>query len=354
MTSSPLAHPVGWDNFKENSLTRALFVWENENPAHQTLNKYNSPVKKILAALMMVIAMVHMACCGFAKEASRASTRLALQVNQSERTYSMYVPPSLVGEGKRPVVIAFHGGGMNSESMERLGGLNETADKHRFVVVYPDGSGRLKKVRTWNSGPHKSYAQEKGIDDVAFISALIDKLVQEDKIDPRRVFLTGVSNGGMMAYRLAAEIPEKIAAVASVAGTLNIEPGLLKHPMPVMHIHGTKDEFVPYQGGRGKKTSKGNSWASVDATIEAWKKANNIQTNPLRTLLPLKVEDGTLIEKYTYGVSGDSERLVLYKIIGGGHAWPGHVYKPRVLGVTSMNMDANEVIWEFFNRHPKL
>jgi polyhydroxybutyrate depolymerase len=276
-----------------------------------------------------------------------------LKVNGLSRTFHVFVPDKLDRTRQFPLVIALHGGATNGEIMERFSGLSETAAKHSFIVAYPNGTGRLRAVRTWNSGRCCGYAQKHNINDVAFIEHLIKFMIEQYHIDPSRVFVTGMSNGGMMAYRVAAEIPERVAAVAAIAGTLDVDASSIRAPVPVVHFHGTDDQYCPYEGGRGARSLVRVGHNSVKHTIDAWVRANHADPEPIVEEIPDRSDDGTRVVKYTYKTKQDPQNVVLYKIIGGGHSWPGRKLRERLLGTATMEISANEIMWQFFSAHPK-
>jgi polyhydroxybutyrate depolymerase len=183
---------------------------------------------------------------------------------------------------------------------------------------------------------------------VALIQSVIQDLEKRYKIDRTRVYLTGISNGAMMAYRAAAESPQLIAAVGAVAGSLEIPVTGIKGPVPILHFHGTEDEHLPFTGGRGSKTAPGNFHNSVEKTIHAWVKINQAEPSPQVEELPDRAHDGTQVIRYTYAARKDGDEVILYKIIGGGHTWPGRPFREKLLGKATMNIDANEIMWEFF------
>lgn len=191
-----------------------------------------------------------------------------------EREVWVHVPAGLAAGPLRPLVIAFHGGGSHARAMADRTGLRRAADAHGFVVAFPEGSGRLARVRTWNAGECCGYAVEQGVDDVGFALAAIDALVARHAVDPRRVYLTGMSNGAMLAYRVALERPERIAAIAPVAGAMAPDPALVRVPVPVLHIYGTDDRHAPFEGGVGSASIEGGVRRSVPGTLAAWARAH--------------------------------------------------------------------------------
>jgi polyhydroxybutyrate depolymerase len=227
-------------------------------------------------------------------------------------------------------------------------GFNPLADEHYFLAVYPDGTGRLEdKVLTWNGGACCGYAQANNIDDVAFVRVLLQDLRQFTSMDEARLYATGISNGGIMSYRLACEAADLFAAVAPVSGTLNYAACSPSEPVPVLHIHGTADEHLPYDGGKGDESLTTTDFASVADTIAFWVQADGCA--------PIASESraGSVIHSiYTDCAPGTG--VELYTIVGGLHAWPGSDGPGWPGGdEPSPDLEASEVIWEFFRAHPK-
>ncbi|GAG34507.1 unnamed protein product, partial [marine sediment metagenome] len=164
-------------------------------------------------------------------------------------------------------------------------------------------------------------------------------------------FATGMSNGAIMAYRLASELSDRIAAIAPVGGPMGTETCNPKRPVSVMHFHGTDDESAPFDGGKGRGPS-GTDFYSVDHSIQAWIKANGCKREPVVTKLPDKAIDGTAITRKTYGSGKDEAEVVLIEVEGGGHTWPGQQPRVRFLGKSTKNISANDLMWEFFQKHP--
>jgi len=275
-----------------------------------------------------------------------------LTVDDREREYLVYVPEveEAPADGL-PVVLAFHGGGSHARQMVEFTGLNQTADKHGFAVVYPNGAGRLPRVRSFNGGNCCGYAQRRDIDDVKFTQAVIDDVQQVVDVDATRIYATGMSNGAIMAYRVADEMAASIAAIAPVAGPIGTETCSPSRPVPVCHFHGTEDEFAAYAGGPGKRSLSRTDFYSVEHTLAQWVKANGCRPKARITRLENKVDDGTSVTKYEYLNEAGEALVVHYQIHGGGHTWPGQKPKLRFLGKSTGNLDANEAMWAFFQRH---
>ena len=281
---------------------------------------------------------------------ARRHTR-SLTAGGLTRTYVVHVPPGLDPQKPAPVVLALHGATMTGPLMAWFSGLNAKADEARFIVVYPNGTGRRSSY-FWNAGNCCGPAVRSNVDDVAFIRAVLDDLAKTYRIDPKRVFATGMSNGAMMAYRLASELSDRIAAVAPVAGTMATEECRPTRPVPVLHVHGTEDEYVPFAGGRGAKSLSGVCHHSVGHSIRAWVRANGCGGEPVVEELPDRTVDGTKVTRTTYGGGTGGAEVVRVAVAGGGHTWPGRPGS-AALGRSTHNVSANDLIWEFFEKHPK-
>ena len=271
-----------------------------------------------------------------------------------ERTYLIHIPPSWDEIESMPLVIALHGGGGTGKRMVSLtqGGLNTLADKEGFIVAYPDG---IKK--RWNDGRDERFSQA---DDVAFISALIEHFVQAMNIDRARIYATGVSNGAHMSMRLVRELSDKIVAVALVAYSMQKryeQVPVSTKPVSFLIMTGTSDPFTPWQGGNtpdpaGRRMLE--EVLSVPQTVGVLVSHNQCSSTPTIVYEPDKdSQDGTRVRKEVYENGKDGTEVILYAIEGGGHTWPGgYQYLPeRIIGRTSKDIDANEVIWGFFKKH---
>lgn len=246
------------------------------------------------------------------------SEEKTIDVDGVKRTYLLHAPKS---EKLLPLVVVLHGAGSNGRQTEVLTGFNDLADKHGFAVAYPDGLHR-----TWKFV---------GDSDVKFLDALIDAEAK----DPKRVYMTGISNGAFMTNYYACERPEKVAAIAPIAGTggKRFAPG---KPVPVLYVHGTDDSIMRY-------APKALALGAEDL-VRLWAKTNGCEEKPKVEALPDKKDDGTTVELWVY--AGDVE-VRFYKVTGGGHTWPGsRVEIDRLLGKTSQDFAASEAIWEFFAR----
>lgn len=271
------------------------------------------------------------------------------------RTYQIHIPPLHNKRAHLPLVIVLHGGGGTGQNMKRVltrGGFDALADEEGFVVVYPDGV-----ERHWNDGRRldRYRAHREDVDDVGFISKLIDHHVATLRIDPRRVYVTGISNGGLMSYRLACQLTEKIAAIAAVTASLSEKLSATCTPsanVSVLIINGTEDPLVPWDGGdiHFRRRTFGKVLSTRD-TLKFWVERNGCSpSTPSVKAWDGNQEDGTRVRRDVYRECEDDVEVALYTIEGGGHTWPGgYQYLPDwVIGKTSLEINANETIWRFF------
>jgi polyhydroxybutyrate depolymerase len=273
-----------------------------------------------------------------------------LKVDGRERSYVIHVPKKYDPKRPTPVVLILHGAGTNAAIMERFCGMNEKSDEAGFLAVYPNGTG-VGIFLTFNSGGLSPRIADRWPDDVKFVDKLLDDLQSVANVDKKRIYATGLSNGGMMCYRLAAELSNRIAAIAPVSGTLCLDKPMPKRCVPVLHFHGTKDHIVPYKGP-GKTAKKVLAFKSVDDTIAVWRKLDKCMAQPVEKKLGNRIDDGTEIVQTTYRPKQGGAEVILVTIKGAGHTWPGRPPRVSFIGKSTKRISANDMIWEFFQRHP--
>ena len=298
-----------------------------------------------MSTFLLIVASVVMQ----AIELSPGDHDCTVTVGTRERKYLMHVPKN-AKPAKWPVLLLFHGGGSNPTQMAEFSGMSACADKHGFIVVYPAGTGIIESALTFNAGNCCGRALRENVDEIAFVTAILDDLPQRAPIDARRVYATGMSNGAMMTYLVADKLSERIAAIAPVGGPMGTETCAPQRPVPVLHFHGCDDEFAPFKGGVGRRSISKTNFFSVTHSIDAWVKANGCQTPAKVEELKTVVEDGTRVTTHTYAGGKQGSEVVLYEIHGAGHTWPGHESRFKALGKSTKNLDANEVMWAFFQR----
>lgn len=262
-----------------------------------------------------------------------------VEIDGRFRTYQMYVPDIPAPVAGFPVLIALHGGGGNAGVMEKKTDFDDLAEQAGFIAVYPDGSGRGEKRLTWDAHNCCGYAYDNQIDDVGFISMLIDQLIADFDVDPARIYVTGHSNGAMMTYRLGCELSDKIAAIAPVAGALNTETCTPSRPLPVLMVHGEDDENVPilgatYSPARTRSQQNRVDWPLSHA-VEVWKSADGCASSPTVTR-----GDGFVHTVYADCADGVELRTVIVE--QWGHGWP------RI--ENGAPIDASQLIWDFVSR----
>lgn len=286
--------------------------------------------------------------------AEGASVDQAIDVGGLRRTFVLHVPSPLPANAAVPLVLVLHGGGGAGRQIERATRFSDLADRYGFIAVYPDGIDN-----SWNDGrgDPKIGAQRENIDDVAFISALITSLAQRYRIDSKRVYATGISNGGFMSQLLAARLSSRIVAIAPVAAGLgpavaaSLRP---EQPVSVLMINGTADPLVPFAGGPVAR-NRGATIGTLEI-VQKWVTVNRCAAEPATTYLPdIAPSDRTRVKVTAYSGCSQRTEVILYTIEGGGHTWPGgSQYLPRVLiGPVSRDLNASEVIWTFFASHPR-
>jgi polyhydroxybutyrate depolymerase len=283
----------------------------------------------------------------------------SIAVGGATRTYIARVPPR-VSEGRPlPVVLAFHGGGGNASSFKAYAGLDALADRDGFVVVYPDGSGRLgRRLLTWNAGGCCGYAAAQNVDDIGFTLAVLRDVARNVAIDPARVYATGHSNGAMMAYRLAIEASDRIAAIAPVAGAMQATTFPPARPVPVLHIHSVDDPRALYTGGLGPPfpgTQSRVTHRAVEPELLRWVAHDRCPAEPRTVEQRTTPARGGAEHKATllaWGPCVGGAEVQLWKLAGAGHGWPGgHVRLPeRIIGPQTNTIDAALEIWRFVSR----
>jgi polyhydroxybutyrate depolymerase len=305
---------------------------------------------KRVSAIAAVLVMAAAICAS----ASAADLVRTIKVDGVERTYRLHVPP---GKPAQPMalVMVLHGGGGSGATTDKHTHFSAEADKQHFIVAYPDGSGRTRpflnavgrgEFLTWNAGDCCAYAMDHRVDDVAFLRAMVAAIARELPVDPRRVYAAGISNGGMMSYRLACEASDLVAAVGVVSGVVVTRPCAPASPVAVIHIHGSADQNVPLAGGVGPKARTRTNYPPVQSSIDLWAGADGCAAPAASEPAP-----GVTLRDYR-GCRAGTE-VAYYLIAGGGHAWPGGTQMASFLDKPSTAIAATPTIWEFFAAHPK-
>jgi polyhydroxybutyrate depolymerase len=262
-----------------------------------------------------------------------------------QREYLVHVPKSYRAGQPAPMLLALHGGGGDADfqSSDAKYGLISKSEEAGFIAVFPNGYSRFASgiLATWNAGSCCGKAVDNHIDDVGFLREVIARVSRQTSIDRGRIFATGMSNGAMMSYRLACELPE-IRAIAPVAGTDNSGTCRPERPVPVIHFHARDDSHVLFDGGHGPDSLVNVNFTSVPATVEKWVTLNRARSAPKRVL----TVSGAHCDLYSAKPGGAPVELCVTDT--GGHSWPGGGTQ-QGRKKPSMAINANDLMWEFFS-----
>ena len=267
------------------------------------------------------------------------------------RNFIVYLPSGYNNSGKMPLIFAIHGGSGTPEGMINIANFKTIADRDKVVLVYPEGV-----QKNWNDG-RPTAPNQLGINDVGFFNQMCDYMINNYSVDAKKIYATGISNGGFMSTRLGCELSNRIAAIAVNAATIEattIAPNCKPNrPVPALYIHGTTDPLVPFLGGQ--ITAGGTAGGTVLShfqAIDKWVTINGCNPTPTVTDLPDIANDGTTIKQRVYSGGANGSEVVSYVVLNGGHTWPqGYQYlNEAIIGKTSQDMNACEVIWTFFKR----
>lgn len=311
----------------------------------------------LLIVLCIVCAPIYVRAQPDGRQLGPGDHSMTLKVGDLERRYIVHVPLQYDGKKSVPVVIMFHGGGGMARATMKETGWTDKADQAGFLAVFPEGSppnpskpGNFRtNPQTWNDGSGRFHAGDKNIDDTGFTRALIDDIDSRFRVNPRRIYLTGFSNGSSLTYRLGVELSDRIAAIAPVASSgLHLKNPVLKRPVPMITIQGAADPLNPLEGGDVKVFGRIDTRPPIKDSIERWAKMLGCPTEP-KVMLE---KDG--VKTLHYGPGKDGSEIIFYIIEGMGHTWPGGVnlLPQSIVGKTTDKIKANDVIWDFFTKHP--
>jgi polyhydroxybutyrate depolymerase len=300
-----------------------------------------SPVAPAAALTMAILAPALLA-----QPRSHADAERTLTHAGRTRTYLVH---DFARETPAPVVIVLHGGGGNAANAVRMTGFDRVAAREGFLAVYPNGTaGRSRgRLLTWNAGHCCAAAMANRVDDVGFIATMIDALVATGRADRTRVYVTGMSNGGMMAHRLAREIPDRIAAIAPVVGAVFGDEPPARTPMPAFIVVGATDSVVPPDGGPlqlrallGRRSAADHDVAPALAQATYWATHNGCGA-PVTTETPRATTS-------SWSACTSGAPVVFHRVAGNGHAWPGGEAGRRGAAAPSQAFNATDEMWAFF------
>ncbi len=291
---------------------------------------------------------------------SHGTYQFNANVDGRERTYLVYVPEGYDARKPLPVVIVIHGGGGTGRGTMEMTKIPAKADEADFLAIFPDGTAPfpsqpvefMTNPQTWNDGSGRGYSGKRNIDDVGFINTMIDDVAVIFNIDQKRIYATGLSNGASMSFRLGVELSQRIAAIAPIAGHFWIEHPRSSRPVPMLYITGTDDPLNPIDGGPISVPWWGysDSKPPVQDAIMKWVKLIGCPTKSEA----IYNKDG--VKAIAYRPCHGNAEVIYYTVEGLGHHWPGGKSEPylpeRIVGKTSNKLIANDVIWDFFQKHP--
>lgn len=303
----------------------------------------------LLRGILLLIVLIVIASCNDEDSGDQNSFRIytSITVDGRERTFLVNLPSDYYNNArKRPLVIGLHGAAGSANQFEKDYQLNQKGEAEGFITVYPNGvkSNGVLRFQFWNAGKCCDYAAEEDIDDVAFIEKLIDHVVAKYAVDDKRIYAAGMSNGGMMVYRLACELPGRFAAFAVVSGSLMVnQPCTPGQAVPILHIHSETDTKVPFSGGNGLA---GYYFHPVDSALKVWSIINGCDSELAR-------QDREGYTFYTYQSCDSKSDIELYLTEDGGHSWPGGQKARPQADEPSRAINANDIIWDFFDRYKR-
>jgi polyhydroxybutyrate depolymerase len=313
-----------------------------------------------VAACVVLSALVGLPSHAAAARPLRPGEReIAIRFDGRDRSYRVFVPTSAMRLRHVAVVVNFHGGGSNDVGEERFSQMDRAAARDGFVVVYPNGTGVLRgSLLTWNAGTCCGYAHTHEVDDVGFTLAVLDDLARRLPVNTREIFATGMSNGAMMAHRLAAEASERIAAIAPVAGGLVTTSFHPSRAVPVLEFHSIDDPRALFYGGLGPPfpgTDNRVLHPSIPKIVAQWASFDGCPSRP--HVSATISAGGRSATQLRYAPCRAGAEVILWRLTGAGHVWPGgqqntSPWARRLLGPPTAIIDANELMWHFFERHP--
>ncbi len=310
-------------------------------PNKYTLNKICNLKPFIMKKFTIIFIIIGLQFSGFSQQIIPSS----IIHDGIQREYLLYVPSTYTGNSPVPLVLNFHGYTSNYFEQFVYGNFTVLAETANFIIALPQGTKDPYGLRGWNVGKTSIQITE---DDIGFVEALIEEISNTFSIDKKRVYSTGMSNGGDLSYILACQLSDKIAAIAPVAGAMVMGAmmdcnALPQYPTPILIIHGTEDPsfLAPYDGN--------NEIESVADVMRFWVNNNHANNKPTVTSLPdIEPNDGSTVEHIIYDRGAKRSSIEHFKILGGGHTWPGAAF---IIGPTNMDIDASEEIWKFFSRY---
>jgi polyhydroxybutyrate depolymerase len=278
--------------------------------------------------------------------------RQQIRFSGTVRKFLIYVPPSYTPNAQLPLLLVFHGGGGSAAAIAAQSRMHELAKEEQFIAVYPQGTSfAVGRGSNWNAGgnPPSGWAERHRIDDIGFVRELIARLCSLYPIDKRHIYVAGLSKGGMLAYHVACQLSDTIAAAGVVACTMTATECRPRGPVAIMHVHGTDDQNVPFDGGRGAHTARRNIWPPVTRGLAYWRHHNGCEPTPRL------IHQRGKVRCWQYDAITSRADVRLCLIDGGGHGWPGARERhSKPLLDADEPFCATRALWGFFREHPKI
>lgn len=265
-------------------------------------------------------------------------------VGKELRTYVVHLPAGYQADKSWPLVLAFHSRYSSAKLQAKHSELNEAADRHGFVVVYPQATHG-----DFNAGSSASQDDSHKIDELDYVRKMLAKLKAAYSIDTTRVYAVGIGNGGSLCYQIGREMSGEIAAICSVGGDMCEAGSHPSRPVPILHIHGSADPLVPFQGDGDRNKTQNQTHRPIDEVLAQWRAWNHCMDVADET----KEEEYFSYRHYSAAKEMPGAEVALYKIKNGGHCWPGGsaLLPPAIFGEQVDAFNANDVIWKFFVAH---
>lgn len=314
-------------------------------------------MKRIIAAVAFAAAFALTACAAGAQPAAPAGGVLSDETMQHDGRERRYLVHDFSGGKPAPVVFVLHGGGGHPENAQNMSQFDIIAAREKLIVVYPGGTGGTPggRLLTWNAGHCCAYARENKVDDVGFFAKMIDNLVASGRADPKRIYVTGMSNGGMMSHRLARELPGRIAAIGPIVGAIFGDEPPAASPVAAIIFVGQDDHTVPAAGGplslRGAlgagRPAADREVAPDVAQADYWAIANGCAA-PVE-----KMDAAGKVVELAWNKCTSGKPVHFYRVANNGHAWPGGKAGRAEADQPTPDVNASEIMWRFFAANPK-
>ncbi len=279
-----------------------------------------------------------------------------IQANGFNRTYQIHIPPGYDSKEPLPLVVVIHGAFDTGVGMERFSGFSALADREKFLVLYPNGMGLFGYLQHWNAGHCCGKAAKDKVDDVGFLTAAIKDACNKLNVDQSRIYMLGFSNGGMMAYRFAAERTNMLAGAAFLAASMGGRESKEvpewhipdpEKPLPVLIMHGLDDQDVPYEGGVSKRRGGTRTYWSVPDCVDFW-----VKMDQCSSVAEEKQRYKGRVTVRSWERCSDGAEVSLWLIKNWGHVWPGKYFTASLAEDDPLkDFDAAEILWEFFKNH---